>query len=38
MPAWSPMLIRLDTNDNDHSKEALRISNLTHYIETLQTK
>ena len=34
MPVWGPMLTRLDPNDHDHSKEALRISNLAHYIET----
>jgi mono/diheme cytochrome c family protein len=38
MPVWGPTLTRMDTNDNDHSKAALRISNLTHYIETLQVK
>jgi len=38
MPVWGPVLTRVDTNDTDHSKEALRISNLARYIETLQVK
>ncbi len=38
MPVWGPTLTRMDQNDNDHSKAALRISNLTRYIETLQVK
>jgi mono/diheme cytochrome c family protein len=38
MPVWGPMLTRVDQNDNEHSKTAIRISNLTRYIETLQVK
>lgn len=38
MPVWGPMLTRMDQNDNDHAKAELRISNLKHYIETLQVK
>jgi mono/diheme cytochrome c family protein len=39
MPAWGPMLEKLDhiSNANDEM-EALRISNLTRYVETLQIK
>jgi len=38
MPVWGPTLTRMDQNDNDHAKAELRISNLKHYIETLQMK
>ena len=38
MPVWGPTLARMDQNDNDRAKAELRISNLKHYIETLQMK
>ena len=34
MPVWGPVLTGIDSNDTEHSKEALRISNLARYIET----
>jgi len=38
MPAWGPMLGSVDTATNDANVRALRISNLSRYLQSLQQK
>ena len=38
MPVWGPMLGSVDTATNDANVRALRISNLSRYLQTLQEK
>lgn len=39
MPVWGPIFIKMDQPaGNAPNMEALRISNLVHYVETLQAK
>jgi mono/diheme cytochrome c family protein len=38
MPVWGPMLGSVDTATNDANVRALRISNLSHYLQSLQEK
>ena len=38
MPVWGPMLGTVDTAANEASQRALRISNLSRYLQSLQEK
>lgn len=38
MPAWGHAFMRMDHIGNDRSMQQMRISNLVHYVETLQAK
>jgi mono/diheme cytochrome c family protein len=38
MPVWGPVFGRLDGNQPQPAMKSLRISNVAHYIETLQVK
>ena len=38
MPVWGPVLGVLDKTNNEQTARALRISNLSRYLETLQAK
>jgi mono/diheme cytochrome c family protein len=38
MPIWGPILGNMDRTSPTHDVQALRISNLTRYVETLQGK
>lgn len=38
MPVWGPVFGQMDTSNTEANVTALRISNLSHYLETLQQK
>jgi len=38
MPVWGPVLSRMDSAYTQNDVKALRISNLTHYLESMQAK
>jgi mono/diheme cytochrome c family protein len=38
MPVWGPVLGRMDSDSTQHDTRALRISNLSNYIKTLQVQ
>ena len=38
MPVWGPMLGRMDSDMSQNDTRALRISNLNHYIQSLQVQ